>query len=100
MAKVIAIGQPINDAERLVIAHLRDRLPDTYTVVHNFEITRHGQDFEVDIALLAPHAVYLIDVKGTTRPISVYGSKWYPEGKQPFTSPCSNSKATPAPSKG
>ena len=87
MAKVIAIGQPINDAERLVIAHLRDRLPDTYTLIHNFEITRHGQDFEVDIALLAPHAIYLIDVKGTRGTINVYGSKWYPEGRQPFSSP-------------
>ncbi|MEM1278495.1 MAG: protein kinase [Cyanobacteria bacterium P01_H01_bin.152] len=87
MAKVIAIGQPINDAERLVIAYLRDHLPDTYTLVHNFEITRYNQDFEVDIALLAPHAVYLIDVKGTRGTINVYGSKWYPEGRQPFTSP-------------
>ncbi len=87
MAKVIAIGQPINDAERLVIAHLRDRLPDTYTLIHNFEITRHSQDFEVDIALLAPHAIYLIDVKGTRGTIDVYGSKWYPEGRQPFASP-------------
>ena len=39
MAKVIPIGQPVNDAERLAIAHLRDHLPDAYTVLHNFELT-------------------------------------------------------------
>jgi hypothetical protein len=42
MAKVIAIGQPINDAERMVIAHLRDHLPDTYTLIHNFELTHYN----------------------------------------------------------
>jgi len=43
--------------------------------------------FEIDIAILAPHAVYLVDVKGTRGNIDVYGSKWYPEGRQPFFSP-------------
>jgi len=28
MAKVIPIGQPVNDAERKAIGFLRDRLPD------------------------------------------------------------------------
>ena len=42
--------------------------------------------FEIDIAVLAPHAVYLLDVKGTHGSIDVYGSKWYPEGRQPFHS--------------
>jgi hypothetical protein len=65
MAKVIPIGQPVNDAERIAIAHLRDHLPDSYVLLHNFEIERQGEAFEIDIALLAPHAVYLIDVKGT-----------------------------------
>jgi hypothetical protein len=31
--------------------------------------------------------VYLVDVKGTHGLIDVYGSKWYPEGRQPFHSP-------------
>lgn len=87
MAKVIAIGQPVNDAERIAIAHLRDHLPDNFTVIHNFEIARQGETFEIDIALLAPHAVYVIDVKGTRGLIDVYGPKWYPEGRSPFPSP-------------
>lgn len=87
MAKVIPIGEPVNDAERLAIAHLRDNLPGSYLVLHNFEIVRQGDYFEVDLAVVAPHAVYLVDVKGTRGLINVYGSKWYPDGRQPYTSP-------------
>ncbi|CAD5370099.1 Serine/threonine protein kinase [Rubrivivax sp. A210] len=87
MAKVIPIGQPVNDAERTAIAYLRDRLPDSYVLLHNFEIERQGERFEIDIALLTPHALYLIDVKGTRGSIDVYGNKWYPEGRAPYPSP-------------
>jgi hypothetical protein len=40
MAKVIAVGQPVNEAEREAIAFLRGALPDTFTLMHNFEIER------------------------------------------------------------
>jgi serine/threonine protein kinase len=87
MAKVIPIGEPVNDAERQAIAFLRDHLPASYLVLHNFDVVREGATFEVDIAVIAPHAVYLADVKGTRGLIDVYGPKWYPEGRQPFNSP-------------
>lgn len=87
MATVVPIGEPVNDAERRAIAHLRDHLPNSYVIFHNFEIRRHGESFEIDIGILAPHGLYLVDVKGTRGLIDVYGSKWYPEGRQPFTSP-------------
>ena len=87
MAKVIAIGHPINDSERQAIAHLRDHLPNSFTILHNFEIRRGNEFFEVDLAIVAPHAIYLVDVKGTRGNIDVYGSKWYPENRQPFSSP-------------
>ncbi len=87
MAKVIPIGDPVNDAERRAIAHLRDHLPETYLILHNFEIKRGDETFEIDIAIIAPHAVFLVDVKGTRGVMEVIGSKWYPEGREPFTSP-------------
>jgi len=87
MAKVIPIGQPVNDAERQAIGFLRDHLPDGWLIIHNFEMRQGCEVFEIDIALVAPHAVYLVDVKGTRGNIDVYGSKWYPEGRQPFHSP-------------
>lgn len=87
MAKVIAIGEPVNDAERRAIAHLRDHLPENYLILHNFEIKRGGETFEIDIAIIAPHAVFLVDAKGTHGVIEVIGPKWYPEGREPYTSP-------------
>jgi serine/threonine protein kinase len=87
MAVVIPVGEPVNEAERQAIAYLRDHLPASYLVLHNFEVPRDGETFEVDIAIIAPHGVYLVDVKGTRGLIDVYGPKWYPEGRQPFSSP-------------
>jgi serine/threonine protein kinase len=87
MAKVIPIGDPINDAERRAIAHLRDNLPDSYFILHNFEIKRGDEKFEVDIAVIAPHSVFLVDAKGTRGVMEVIGAKWYPEGRESFTSP-------------
>lgn len=87
MAKVIPIGQPANESERQAIGFLRDHLPDGWIIFHNFEMRQGQEVFEIDIAILAPHAVYLVDVKGTRGNIDVYGSKWYPEGRQPFFSP-------------
>jgi nuclease-like protein len=87
MAKVIPIGQSANDAERQAIGFLRDHLPKSWLIFHNFEMRKTQEVFEIDIAILAPHAVYLVDVKGTRGNIDVYGSKWYPEGRQQFFSP-------------
>ena len=67
MAKVIPIGDPVNDTERRAIAHLRDHLPETYLILHNFEIKRGDETFEIDIAIIAPHAVFLVDAKGNAR---------------------------------
>ncbi|MBT0652616.1 methylation-associated defense system protein kinase MAD6 [Geomobilimonas luticola] len=87
MAKVIPIGQPANESERQAIGFLRDLLPEGWLIFHNLEMRQGAEVFEIDIAILAPHAVYLVDVKGTRGNIDVYGSKWYPEGRQPFFSP-------------
>lgn len=87
MAKVIPIGQPANEAERKAISFFRDHLPQDWLIFHNFEMRQGQEVFEIDLAILAPHAVYLVDVKGTRGNIDVYGSKWYPQGRQPFHSP-------------
>ena len=87
MAKIIPIGQPANESERQAIGFLRDHLPEGWLIFHNFEMRQGQEVFEIDIAILAPHAVYLVDVKGTRGNIDVYGSKWYPQGRQPFHSP-------------
>lgn len=88
MAQVIPIGQPSNDPERGAIVYLKEHLPEEYRVLHNFEL-RHenGQWFEVDLAIIAPHAVYIVDVKSTYGEIQVAAGKWHPERRAPFTSP-------------
>ncbi len=87
MAQVVPIGKPINESERKAIAYLRDHLPDSFTVIHNFELKQEKDVFEIDIALLGPHCVHVIDVKGTHGTIDVYGSKWHPADCAPFHSP-------------
>jgi serine/threonine protein kinase len=87
MARIIRLGEPANDAERRAFAFLRDNLPANYTLLHNFEIVRGRQVYEVDLAILAPHCVFIVDIKGTQGQVDIYGSRWYPEGRQPFPSP-------------
>jgi serine/threonine protein kinase len=87
MARVIAIGQPANDSEREAIVYLRDHLPNSGVVIHNFELKQGQELYEIDIALLMPHSVFVIDVKGTRGLVDVYGAKWYPEGRAPYHSP-------------
>lgn len=87
MAKVIAIGQPVNDSEREAISYLRDHLPNTFTIIHNFELKQGHELYEIDIALIGPHCAHVVDVKGTRGHVDVHGGKWYPEGRAPYHSP-------------
>ena len=86
MAKVTPFGQPANDGERDAIYYLR-RLPDTFEIFHNLEIKQNKETFEVDLVILAPHCVFVVDVKGTRGQIEVIGSRWYPENRQAYGSP-------------
>lgn len=86
-ATIIPIGIPRNDSERQAIAYLRDHLPAQYTIIHNVELTQEKEKFEVDLIVLAPHGVYVVDVKGVRGLVDIYGPKWYPEGREPYTSP-------------
>ncbi|WMP19482.1 methylation-associated defense system protein kinase MAD6 [Thiothrix lacustris] len=87
MAKVIAIGQPANEEERKAIAWLRDHLPDDYYVVHNFEVEQFGEPFEVDVCIITPHALYVVDVKGVHGRVDVNGNDWQPASRAPYKSP-------------
>lgn len=87
MANILAVGQPRNEAERQAIAYLRDHLPVTCTVIHNFELVQGREVREIDLAVLTPHCVYVVDVKGVHGTIDIYGGKWYPERREPYNSP-------------
>ncbi|MFH8623697.1 protein kinase [Streptomyces vietnamensis] len=88
MARIIPVGEPANEAERMVLRHLREAAPDDWIVVSNFELP-YGPGrpmFEVDLAIIADHAVYLADTKGVHGRVQVRGGRWYPQGA-PFPSP-------------
>ncbi|OIJ91186.1 methylation-associated defense system protein kinase MAD6 [Streptomyces colonosanans] len=88
MARIIPIGEPANEAERMVLRHLREHASDEWIVVANFELP-YGPGrpmFEVDLAIIADHAVYLADTKGVHGRVEVRGGRWYPRGA-PFASP-------------
>jgi serine/threonine protein kinase len=87
MAKVTAFGQPVNDIERDAIAYLRGHLPDSYEIFHNLEIKQNQEVFEIDLIILAPQCVFVVDIKGVRGLVEVCGSKWHPENRQPFYSP-------------
>ena len=63
MAKIIKVGNPANESEKKAIQHLANNLPKSWTILHNFELEAK-QKLEIDLAVLSPHAVYLVDVKG------------------------------------
>jgi serine/threonine protein kinase len=86
MAKIIPFGQPANEGERDAIYYLR-RLPDTFEIFHNLEIKQNKETFEVDLVILAPQCVFVVDVKGTRGQIEVVGSRWHPENRQAYSSP-------------
>jgi serine/threonine protein kinase len=87
MAIIVGGGPPANDAERRTIAHLRDNAPDSWMVLHNIEIPVRGDSYEVDLIVVTPRGLCVIDVKGTRGRIDVAGSRWYPERRDSFYSP-------------
>jgi len=64
-ARHVAKGPPVHDAEARGIQALVRALPDNYWVFSNIELgsDRRGQTFEHDAIVLAPHAVFTIELK-------------------------------------
>ncbi|MGC5010433.1 methylation-associated defense system protein kinase MAD6 [Streptosporangium sp. DT93] len=87
MAQIVGGGNPVNDAERRVIAHLRDHAPHDWLLLHNIEVPRGDDTFEVDVIVLTGHSLCVIDVKGTRGRIEVAGTRWFPQRRQAFGSP-------------
>ena len=66
MAKIINLpdSEPVNQGEILVIQYLKEKLPDTYSLIPNVEILQPGKPpYEYDLIVVAPHAIYVIEIK-------------------------------------
>lgn len=94
MAEIVGGGRPVNDAERRVISHLRDSAPSDWLLLHNVEVPRGDDVFEVDLIVLTGHSIVIVDVKGTRGRIEVSGTRWFPPRREAFGSPVAKLRGT------
>src|SRR6185295_16585459 len=88
MATIHRIGTPENDSEARAIKRFAKDLPDDFFVFHNFEVaTGRGLPYEYDIAVLSPHALYHVGVKGYHGEIRGNPMQWIFENGGVFPSP-------------
>jgi serine/threonine protein kinase len=88
MAIIHRIGAPENDSETRAIKKFAKDLPDDCFVFHNFELTTgRGLPYEYDIAVLTPHALYHVEVKGYHGEIRGNPMQWIFENGGVFPSP-------------
>ncbi len=87
MAEVISFGEPENESERMAIAYLRAHLPASYKLFTNLEIKQGVEIFEIDLILVAPHCVYVVDIKNWHGRIEIIDPKWFPDNYQSYPSP-------------
>src|SRR6476619_2569505 len=95
MAIIRRIGTPENDSEARAIKRFAKDLPDDCYVFHNFEVsTGRGLPYEYDIAVLTPHALYHVEVKGYHGVIRGNPQQWIFEngGVYPSPIPLANKK--------
>jgi serine/threonine protein kinase len=95
MAVIHRIGTPENDSEARAIKRFAKDLPDDCFVFHNFELTTgRGLPYEYDIAVLTPHALYHLEVKGYHGVIRGNPQQWIFEngGVYPSPIPLANKK--------
>ena len=95
MAIIHRIGTPENDSEARAIKLFAKDLPDDCFVFHNFEVsTGRGLPYEYDIAVLTPHALYHVEVKGYHGVIRGNPMEWIFEngGVYPSPIPLANKK--------
>jgi hypothetical protein len=88
MAIIHRIGAPENDSEARAIKRFGKDLPDDCFVLHNFELTTgRGLPYEYDLAVLTPHALYHVEVKGYRGEIRGNPLQWVFENGSVYPSP-------------
>ena len=81
MARVIAPAdsRPVNTGELQVVQFLKTRLSSHYTVIPNLELPNYALHnfMEFDMVVVAPHCVYVIEVKNWGQYIDGNDYDWY-----------------------
>lgn len=92
-AKFVQIGEPAHDAERQALKFLVDNLPEDYVVYGNpWLVERSGAVFELDAVVVAPHALYVVEIKSYRGSIGGNDNDWYVP--QPIRSPLKLNRKT------
>jgi serine/threonine protein kinase len=89
-------GRPAELGEAKVVDFLRNTLPETYTLFPNLEIAEKGKPpFEYDLIVVAPHAVYVVEIKNWRGGIRGDDNTWLVNGRHPRPNPwpTANNKA-------
>ncbi len=84
MAQYIPIGKPANEAEKEGFRLLRDRLPDHYLVLGNFDLRLPGRraSLEFDAVVIGEYGFYAVEIKGWSGDIQGGARNWLlPWGK-------------------
>lgn len=77
-AKFIQIGEPAHDAERQALRFLVEGLPDNHTVYGNaWLVERSGVVYELDAVAVAPHAVFVVEIKSYRGRIEGTDNDWW-----------------------
>lgn len=77
-AKFIPLGEPAHDAERQALRFLVEGLPSTFTVYGNaWLVERSGVVYELDAVVVAPHAVFVVEIKSYRGAIEGTDYDWY-----------------------
>jgi serine/threonine protein kinase len=78
-AKHIVIGQPVHTSERDALQFLAHALPSHWTVYSNIDVPSgrtHGGTYEHDAIVVAPHAVFSIEIKGYAGRVTGNRDRW------------------------
>ncbi|WP_204103049.1 MULTISPECIES: protein kinase [Spirulina sp. CCY15215] len=86
-AKVIQLGEFVNQSERDAIAYLRNHLSEEYTLFTNLELRQGVEIFEIDLIIISPHCVFIVDIKNWHGSIEIIGNYWHQDRYQPIFSP-------------
>ena len=64
MGQWVPINESESPGEKRVFAYLKEHLPAGYTFFTNFNISeKGGREYEFDCVVLAPHAIYVLEIK-------------------------------------
>lgn len=78
VAKFIPIGEPAHDAERQALRFLVEGLPSYYTVYGNaWLVERTGVVFELDAVVVAPQAIFVVEIKSYRGRIEGTDNDWW-----------------------